>query len=199
MPDPASRFQPDDVHGSSLVVDPEAFGVDGWRLAGRPWSETVLYELHIGTFTEAGTFVAAIDKLDHLVALGITAIEVMPVSDFPGGRGWGYDGVLPYAPESRYGTPEDFKAFVCAAHARQMSVVLDVVYNHFGPDGNYLNAYAPGFFTERHKTPWGPAVNFDGQHSAAVREFIIHNSWYWLEEFHLDGLRLDAGPRHRGR
>ena len=192
VPDPASRFQPDDVHGPSEVVDPQAFVWSDAAWTGRPWYEVVLYELHIGTFTKAGTFRAAIDKLDHLVGLGVTAIEIMPVSDFPGQRNWGYDGVLPYAPDATYGRPDDFKSFVSAAHDRGIAVILDVVYNHFGPDGNYLGAYAPGFFTERHHTPWGAAVNVDGEHSRPVRDYFIGNALYWLEEFHLDGLRFDA-------
>ena len=192
VPDPASRFQPEDVHGPSEVIDPGAFRWHDEAWAGRPWHETVLYELHVGTFTAEGTFAAAIEKLDHLVALGVNAVEIMPVADFPGRRNWGYDGVLLYAPDSSYGRPEDFKAFVSAAHARGVSVILDVVYNHFGPDGNYLSLYAPGFFTERHHTPWGAAVNFDGTESGPVRDFAIHNALYWIEEFHLDGLRLDA-------
>ena len=202
VPDPASRFQPQDVHGPSEVIDPAAYG---WTVQwqGRPWDEIVLYELHVGTFTPEGTFLAAIGKLDHLAALGVTGIEVMPVWDFPGRRNWGYDGVLPYAPDSSYGRPEDFKALIDAAHARGIAVLLDVVYNHFGPDGNYLPVYAPKFFTERHHTPWGAAVNYDGEGSQAVREFVIHNALYWLEEYDLDGLRFDAvhaiiddGPRH---
>jgi malto-oligosyltrehalose trehalohydrolase len=191
VPDPASRFQPDDVHGPSEVVDPTAYR---WRDAawrGRPWHEAVLYELHVGSFTPEGTFRAVIDRLDHLQALGVTALQVMPVADFPGGRNWGYDGVLPFAPDSRYGRPEDLKALVEAAHRRGLMVLLDVVYNHFGPEGNYLPALAP-LFTDRHKTPWGNAVNVDGEQSAAVRAFLIHNALYWIEEFHLDGLRLDA-------
>ena len=192
VPDPASRFQPQDVHGPSEVIDPYAFSWKDGTWTGRPWHETVLYELHVGAFTPEGTFAAAIAMLDHLVALGVNAVEIMPVADFPGGRNWGYDGVLLYAPDSSYGRPEDFKAFVAAAHARGVSVILDVVYNHFGPDGNYLSLYAPGFFTERHHTPWGAAVNFDGADSAPVREFAVHNAMYWIEEFHLDGLRLDA-------
>ncbi len=192
VPDPASRFQPEDVHGPSEVIDPTAYAwQDGdWR--GRPWHEAVVYELHVGTFTAAGTFRAAIERLDHLVALGVTAIEIMPIADFPGARNWGYDGVLPYAPDSSYGRPEDLKALIEAAHARGLMVLLDVVYNHFGPDGNYLPVYAPQFFTERHQTPWGAAINYDGEHSRPVREFVIHNALYWLQEFHLDGLRLDA-------
>jgi maltooligosyltrehalose trehalohydrolase len=192
VPDPASRFQPADVHGPSEVIDPRAYDWrDGdWR--GRPWSEAVIYELHIGTFTPEGTFLAVIGKLDHLARIGVTAIQIMPVADYPGRRNWGYDGVLPYAPDSAYGRPEDFKALVDAAHARGISVLLDVVYNHFGPEGNYLPVYAPQFFTDRHKSPWGAGINFDGQHSRPVRDFVIHNALYWLEEFHLDGLRLDA-------
>ncbi|MEP9369566.1 malto-oligosyltrehalose trehalohydrolase [Xanthobacter sp. VNH20] len=192
VPDPASRHQPEDVHGPSEVIDParHAWRDTDWR--GRPWHEAILYELHIGAFTSEGTFRAATERLDDLVDLGITAIEIMPVADFPGGRNWGYDGVLFYAPDSAYGRPDDLRAFVDAAHARGIMVILDVVYNHFGPDGNYLHVYAPCFFTERHQTPWGAGLNFDGRDSAVVREFIIHNALYWLEEFHLDGLRLDA-------
>ena len=192
VPDPASRFQPEDTHGPSEIIDPAGFVWPDGSWAGRPWHETVLYELHVGSFTSEGTFRAAIDKLDHLVALGVTALEIMPVADFPGGRNWGYDGVLLYAPDSSYGRPEDFKALVAAAHARGLSVLLDVVYNHFGPDGNYLPVYAKPFFTERHHTPWGAAINYDGEGSRAVREFVIHNALYWIEEFNLDGLRLDA-------
>jgi malto-oligosyltrehalose trehalohydrolase len=202
VPDPASRFQPDDVHGPSEVIDPAAFAWSAdWQ--GRSWAETVIYELHVGTFTEAGTFRAAIDKLDHLVTLGINAIELMPIADFPGKRNWGYDGVLWYAPDSSYGRPEELKALVDAAHARGISVLLDVVYNHFGPDGNFLPSYAPKFFTDRHKTPWGAAVNYDGPHAQVVRDFVLHNALFWLEEYNLDGLRLDAvhaimddSPRH---
>jgi malto-oligosyltrehalose trehalohydrolase len=192
VPDPASRFQPDDVHGPSELIDPESWqwSDDTWRPP--PWDETVLYEMHIGAFTPEGTFRGAIGKLDHLMDLGVTAIEFMPVTDFPGKRNWGYDGVLPFAPDSSYGRPEDFKALVEEAHARGILVLLDVVYNHFGPDGNYLSRYAPQFFTERHKTPWGPAVNYDGTDSRPVRDFVIHNACYWIEEYHLDGLRLDA-------
>jgi maltooligosyltrehalose trehalohydrolase len=191
VPDPASRFQPEDVHGPSEVIDPEAYRWSdaGWR--GRPWEECVLYELHVGAFTPEGTFRAAIERLDGLAALGVTAIELMPVADFPGARNWGYDGVLLFAPDSSYGRPEDLKALVDAAHARGLMVLLDVVYNHFGPDGNYLAAYAP-IFTERHKTPWGAAVNYDAEGSAEVRELIVANALYWTQEFHLDGLRLDA-------
>ena len=192
VPDPASRFQPEDVHGPSEVIDPGAYDWQDADWRGRPWSESVIYEIHVGAFTPKGRFLSAIEKLDHLVRLGVTTIEIMPVSDFPGTRNWGYDGVLPYAPDSAYGRPEDFKALVDAAHARGLSVMLDVVYNHFGPDGNYLPVYAPQFFTDRHKSPWGAGINFDGEHSRPVRDFVIQNALYWLVEFHLDGLRLDA-------
>ena len=192
VPDPASRFQPQDVHGPSEVIDPRAYDWQDADWRGRPWSQSVIYEIHIGAFTPAGTFLAAIEKLDHLVGLGVTTIEIMPISDFPGKRNWGYDGVLPYAPDSAYGRPEDLKALVDAAHARGLSVMLDVVYNHFGPDGNYLPVYAPQFFTDRHKSPWGAGINFDGEHSRPVRDFVIQNALYWVQEFHLDGLRLDA-------
>ncbi|MDW5266852.1 MAG: malto-oligosyltrehalose trehalohydrolase [Edaphobacter sp.] len=192
VPDPASRFQPGDVHGPSEVISPTAYRWQDSAWRGRPWSDAVLYELHIGAFTEDGTFLAAIEKLDHLVQLGVTAIEIMPVADFPGKRNWGYDGVFLYAPDSSYGRPEDFKALIEAAHLRGLMVILDVVYNHFGPDGNVIPSYAPQIFTDRHKTPWGDAVNYDNDGSEAVREFIIHNALYWIEEFNLDGLRLDA-------
>jgi maltooligosyltrehalose trehalohydrolase len=191
VPDPASRFQPSDVHGPSEVIDPRHF-VWSDRWTGRDWNEAVIYEIHIGTFTPTGTFRAAIERLDHLVALGVTAIELMPIADFAGERNWGYDGVLWYAPDSTYGRPEDLKALVQAAHNRGVMVLLDVVYNHFGPDGNFLPSYAPGFFTDRHKTPWGAAVNYDGAHAGPVREFVVQNALYWLHEFNLDGLRFDA-------
>ncbi|TCH98424.1 malto-oligosyltrehalose trehalohydrolase [Roseococcus sp. SYP-B2431] len=191
-PDPASRYQPEDVHGPSEVIDPASYA---WRDAGwkgRPWEEAVIYELHIGAFTPEGSFRAAIGKLDHLVELGVTAIEIMPIADFPGRRNWGYDGVLPYAPDASYGRPEDLKALVDAAHARGLMVLLDVVYNHFGPEGAYIHAVAPQTFTDRHKTPWGAAINTDGAGSGPVREYFIQNALYWTQEYHLDGLRLDA-------
>jgi len=191
VPDPASRENPQGPHGASCVVDPLQFTWDdGWN--GRPWTETVLYELHVGTFTTEGTFAAAAGRLRHLVDTGITAVELMPVANFAGRFGWGYDGVLPYAPHDAYGTPDELKHFVQQAHRLGLMVFLDVVYNHFGPDGNYLNAYAPGFFSRTHASPWGPAINFDGPDSAAVREFFIHNALYWLQEYRFDGLRLDA-------
>jgi maltooligosyltrehalose trehalohydrolase len=192
VPDPASRSNPRDPSGPSMVVDPRAFEWtdDAWH--GRPWREAALYELHIGAFTPEGTFAAAIGKLDHLASCGVTALEVMPVADFAGMRNWGYDGVLAFAPDASYGSPDDFKRFVVEAHARGIMVLLDVVYNHFGPEGNYLSLYAPRFFNSTHRTPWGSAVNFDGEHSSAVRDFFLHNALYWIEEFHLDGLRMDA-------
>jgi len=192
VPDPASRFNPDDVHAPSVLVDPRAHAWRDTDWHGRPWHEAVVYELHIGTFTPQGTFAAAIDRLDDLVRLGITAIELMPVADFPGRRNWGYDGVLLFAPDSSYGTPEDLKALVEAAHARGVMVLLDVVYNHFGPDGNYLHAYAKPFFNERHHTPWGAAIHFDDPTCRTVRDFYLHNALFWLTEYHFDGLRLDA-------
>jgi maltooligosyltrehalose trehalohydrolase len=192
VPDPAARFQPGDVHGPSEVIDPKAYEWqdEAWR--GRPWEETVFYELHVGMFMPEGTFRAVTERLDYLAELGVTAIEIMPVAAFPGRRNWGYDGVLPFAPDSTYGRPEDLKALVDAAHARGLMAFLDVVYNHFGPEGNYLHRYAPQFFTEHHRTPWGAAINFDGVGSRTVRDFFIHNALYWLEEYHFDGLRLDA-------
>ncbi|CAN5905302.1 malto-oligosyltrehalose trehalohydrolase [soil metagenome] len=192
VPHPASRYQPEDVHGPSLVVDAATFEWRDEYWKGRPWEETILYELHVGSFTPAGTFAGVKDKLDHLVDLGVTAIELMPLADFPGARNWGYDGVLPYAPDSTYGTPDDLKDLVQAAHEKGLMVFLDVVYNHFGPEGNYLNVYAPQFFTERHETPWGAAINFDGDQSRWVREYFINNALYWIEEYNIDGLRLDA-------
>jgi 1,4-alpha-glucan branching enzyme/maltooligosyltrehalose trehalohydrolase len=192
VPDPVSRYNPDDVHGASEVVDPAAFQWHDADWRGRPWEEAVVYELHVGTFSPEGTFAGVMQRLDYLVELGVTAIELMPVGDFPGARSWGYDGALLFAPDSRYGRPEDLKMLVQAAHARGLMVLLDVVYNHFGPEGNYLHVYARKFFTERHHTLWGAAINFDGADSLPVREFFIHNALYWLTEYHFDGLRLDA-------
>jgi 1,4-alpha-glucan branching enzyme/maltooligosyltrehalose trehalohydrolase len=192
VPDPASRFQPNDVHGPSEVIDPGAFDWQDGDWHGRPWEEAVIYELHVGAFTQAGKFSSVRERLDHLAETGVTALELMPVADFPGKRNWGYDGVFTFAPDSVYGRPEDLKELVQAAHQRGIMVLLDVVYNHFGPEGNYLGVYAPQFFTSRHHTPWGNAINFDGAESRAVRDFFIHNALYWLNEFHFDGLRLDA-------
>ncbi len=192
LPDPASRFQPEGVHGPSEVVDPCEYAWTGSDWRGRPWHEAVIYELHVGAFTPEGTFAAAAERLDHVASLGVTAIELMPVAAFPGARNWGYDGVLPFAPDATYGRPEDLKALVEAAHERGLMVLLDVVYNHFGPEGNYLPRIAPDFFSTRHQTPWGAAINYDGPGSVQVRAFMIDNALYWLTEFGLDGLRLDA-------
>jgi malto-oligosyltrehalose trehalohydrolase len=192
VPDPAARFQPGDVHGASEVIDPLAYAWRDTAWRGLPPERLVFYELHVGAFSPAGTYAGVIERLDHLAALGATAIELMPLADFPGRRGWGYDGVLLFAPESRYGRPEGLKALVDVAHERGLAVFVDVVYNHFGPEGNYLHRYAPGFFTPRHRSFWGDGINYDGPGSEVVRAFMIHNALYWLEEFHLDGLRLDA-------
>lgn len=189
VPDPASRFQPEGVTGTGEVLDPRAFvwPRSDWR--GREWHEAVLYELHVGTFTREGTYAAAIARLDDLAMVGITAIELLPLNTFPGRWGWGYDGVLLYAPHPTYGRPEDLKRFVQAAHERGLMVLLDVVYNHFGPEGNYLHRYAEDFFTSAHHTPWGSAINFA---HPVVRQFFIQNALYWLNEYRFDGLRVDA-------
>ena len=192
VPDPAARFQPGDVHGASEVVDPLAHPWTDTAWIGLPPERLVFYELHVGAFSAAGTYAGVAERLDHLVSLGVTAVELMPLADFPGRWGWGYDGVLLYAPEASYGRPEALKALVDAAHARGLAVFLDVVYNHFGPEGNYLHRYAPDFFNPRHQTPWGAGLNYDGPGSEVVRAFMIHNALYWIEEYHLDGLRLDA-------
>ncbi|HTG05005.1 MAG TPA: malto-oligosyltrehalose trehalohydrolase [Bradyrhizobium sp.] len=188
VPDPASAFQPDDVSGPSEVIDHAGYRwrATDWR--GRPWQETVAIETHVGTFTPEGTYRAMIGKLDHLVATGITALELMPLADFAGQRNWGYDGVLWYAPDGIYGRPDDLKALIDEAHLRGLMVFLDVVYNHFGPEGNYLGRYAPGFFTEA-QTPWGSAIDY---RVPQVRAFAIENAVYWLREYRFDGLRLDA-------
>jgi len=189
VPDPASRGQKGEVNGPSLVIDPEAYVWQNTDWQGRPWQESVVYELHIGTFTPQGTFQAAIEKLPWLAENGITMIEVLPVSQFGGNRGWGYDGVLLYAPHSAYGTPDDFKAFVDAAHGHGLSVVLDIVLNHFGPEGNYLPLLSPDFFHKERQTPWGAGIAYDVD---AVRRYITEAPLYWLQEFNLDGLRFDA-------
>jgi maltooligosyltrehalose trehalohydrolase len=188
VPDPVSAFQPDDVHGASEVID-NAYGWTAVDWRGRPWRETILLEIHVGTFTPEGTFRAVIDRLDDIVAEGFTAIELMPVADFFGRRNWGYDGVLLYAPDSTYGRPEDLKALVDAAHRRGLMVFLDVVYNHFGPEGNYLGLYAPTFFTDKVVTPWGPAIDYS---VPEVRAFAIENALHWVADYRFDGLRLDA-------
>lgn len=189
VPDPAARAQMGDVHGASRLVDPRAYGWQVPEWTGRPWHEAVIYELHTGTFTEGGSFAGVEARLDHLADLGVTAIDLMPVAQFSGERGWGYDGVLLYAPHRVYGGPEGLKRLVDAAHARGLMVLLDVVYNHFGPDGNYLHHYAPDFFNPKRDTPWGAAIDYT---QPAVRQFIIDNALYWLEEYRFDGLRLDA-------
>jgi malto-oligosyltrehalose trehalohydrolase len=188
IPDPASAFQPQDVAGPSEVIDHSVYQWRALDWRGRPWHETVLIETHVGTFTPEGTYRAMIDRLDHLVATGFTALELMPLADFPGQRNWGYDGVLWYAPDSTYGRPDDLKALIDAAHLRGLMVFLDVVYNHFGPEGNYLGQYAPSFFTKA-QTPWGSAIDY---RVPQVRAFAIENALYWLREYRFDGLRLDA-------
>jgi maltooligosyltrehalose trehalohydrolase len=202
-PDPGSRFQPEGPHGPSMVVDPEAFRwTDGqWRGVARPGQ--VIYEMHVGTFTREGTWQAAARELPELARLGITIVEMMPVAEFAGRFGWGYDGVALFAPTRLYGGPDDLRHFVDRAHAVGIGVLLDVVYNHLGPDGNYLAAFAPEYFTDRYANEWGQAVNFDGRDAEPVREFFTANAAYWIDEFHMDGLRLDAtqqmfdaSPRH---
>ncbi|MFS8889132.1 malto-oligosyltrehalose trehalohydrolase [Synechococcus sp. R55.1] len=189
-PDPASRCQPYGVHGPSRVVDPRFDWQDqGWK--GIPLSQWILYELHVGTFTLEGTFAALIPRLPELVELGVNVLELMPVAQFPGERNWGYDGVYPYAVQTSYGGAAGFKALVNACHQLGLAVILDVVYNHLGPEGNYLRDFGP-YFTDKYHTPWGDALNFDDRYSDGVREFFLQNAEYWLEEFHLDGLRLDA-------
>jgi maltooligosyltrehalose trehalohydrolase len=191
-PDPASRYQPDGVHGPSMVISPRAFQWSDQAWTGVPLSELTIYELHVGTFSTAGTFAGVVDRLPALRDLGVTAIELMPVGDFPGARNWGYDGVAMYAPARCYGTPDDLRRLVDTAHRLGLAVLLDVVYNHFGPDGNYLAEFSPYYFTRRHASAWGAGVNLDGRHSERVREFFIENALHWIHEYHLDGLRLDA-------
>ena len=202
-PDPASRFQPEGVHGASAIVDATQFvWSDGdWR--GITPEALVIYEMHVGTFTPAGRFAAAAERLTELVALGVTAIELMPVADFAGERNWGYDGVALFAPARCYGTPDDLRRLVNTAHGLGLAVLLDVVYNHLGPDGAYLSAFSPYYFSPHHHTPWGAAVNLDGDHNDMVRAFFIENALHWIHEYHIDGLRLDAthaliddSPRH---
>ncbi|MGI5165070.1 malto-oligosyltrehalose trehalohydrolase [Spirillospora sp. CA-253888] len=191
LPDPRSPWQPHGAHGPSRVLDHAAFTWSDGHWRGRPLPGSVLYELHVGTFTPEGTFDAAIGRLDHLVALGVDVIELLPVAAFPGRHGWGYDGVHLWAPHEPYGGPEGLKRLVDAAHARGLAVVLDAVYNHLGPSGNRLGSYGP-YFTAAHATPWGDAVNFDQAGSDEVRAFVIENALMWLRDYHLDGLRLDA-------
>ena len=191
-PDPVSRYQPHGVHGPSAVVDPAAFPWTDHHWRGLPLQDLVLYELHVGTFTAEGSFRAIIPYLDYLKEeLGVTAIELMPVAAFPGARNWGYDGVHPYAPQSSYGGPAELQSLVDACHEKGLAVALDVVYNHLGPEGNYLREYGP-YFTSRYHTPWGDALNFDGEQSHQVRRYVIDNALYWITEYHIDILRLDA-------
>jgi maltooligosyltrehalose trehalohydrolase len=203
FPDPASRFQPLGVHGPSEVVEPAAFAWSdaGWR--GVPPEALVVYELHVGTFTPEGTFAGVAGRLPHLRDLGVTAVELMPLADFPGGRNWGYDGASLFAPARSYGRPDDLRRLVDEAHRLGLGVLLDVVYNHFGPDGAYAGAFSPHYFSKEHETPWGAAMNLDGPSSGPVRDFFVLNATRWLAEYHLDGLRLDAthalvdeGTRH---
>ena len=188
VPDPASAFQPEDVSGPSEVIDHDAYAWQATDWRGRPWQETVLIETHVGTFTPGGSYRAMIAKLDHLVQTGITALELMPLADFAGPRNWGYDGVLWYAPDSAYGRPDDLKLLIDEAHLRGLMVFLDVVYNHFGPEGNYLGRYAPTFFSDAH-TPWGSAIDY---RVPQVRAFAIENALHWLRDYRFDGLRFDA-------
>ena len=188
FPDPASRFQPEGVHGSSEVIDP-TFAFREWDGIAR---DRVLYELHVGTFTTAGTYAAAMQHLPFLAGVGVNVLELMPLHEFPGQFGWGYDGVDLWAPTRLYGTPDDLRRFVDQAHAHDIAVILDVVYNHFGPDGCYLRQFSPDYFTDRYENDWGEAVNFDGENAHGVRTFVCENAAYWIDEFHFDGLRLDA-------
>jgi maltooligosyltrehalose trehalohydrolase len=192
VPDPASRFQPDGISGMSEVIDPTLFQWTDGHWQGRRWEESVVYEIHVGTFTPEGTFRAVVNKLDHLRDLGVTVIELMAIAEFPGDRGWSYDGVLLFAPHAGYGAPDDLRGLVDAAHSRGIAVILDVVYNHLGNDSNFIAEYFPEIYSARHETPWGKALNFDDLFSREVREFIIQNAIYWIEDFHVDGLRLDA-------
>ena len=190
-PDPASHFQPQGVHQASEVIDHTntAWNDSGWT--GISQEEMILYELHVGTFTPEGTFKAVIPRLKDLAELGVNAVEIMPVAQFPGDRNWGYDGVYPYAVQNSYGSPEDFKQLIDAAHQQGIAIILDVVYNHFGPEGNYTALHAP-YFTDTYHTPWGEAINFDNAYSYGVRDYVVENALYWLEYYHIDGLRLDA-------
>ncbi len=185
-PDPAARSMPDGVQGASAVVDRE-FNWSAW--GGVPIDDYIIYELHIGTFSPEGTYLGAIPLLDHLVELGVTAVELMPVNHFAGARGWSYDGVLLFAPHNAYGTPQDFKRLIDACHQRGLAVILDVVYNHFGPVGNTMNSFGP-YMTEKYRTPWGAGMNFDDRYSDEVRAYFGENALYWIHEFHLDALRL---------
>ncbi|HLH53467.1 MAG TPA: malto-oligosyltrehalose trehalohydrolase [Verrucomicrobiae bacterium] len=192
FPDPASRFQPEGPHGASEIIDPSRFTWHDQEWTGVARSGQVIYELHIGTFTPEGTFAAAQKQLPALAEVGVTLIEIMPVAEFPGAFGWGYDGVDLFAPTRLYGRPDELRHFVDCAHSLGLGVILDVVYNHFGPDGNYLKQFSEDYFTRRYANEWGEAINFDGENAGPVREFVCSNAAYWVEEFHMDGLRLDA-------
>ena len=192
FPDPASRFQPEGPHGSSCIVDPTTFRWSDAEWRGRQLKGQILYEMHVGTFTPEGTWRAAAEQLPELARIGITVIEMMPIADFPGEFGWGYDGVDLFAPTRLYGTPDDLRSFIDRAHALDLAVILDVVYNHFGPDGNYLAVYSSDYLTRENENDWGDSVNFDGPNSEPVREFFITNGRYWIEEYHFDGFRFDA-------
>jgi maltooligosyltrehalose trehalohydrolase len=203
LPDPASRFQPEGVHGPSEVIDPSAFPWTDAAWRGLPLDEVVIYETHVGTVTPEGTFRALQARLPQLCDLGVTVIELMPVADFPGNRNWGYDGVAPFAPARCYGRPDELRALVDAAHRLGLAVYLDVVYNHFGPDGAYQGSFSRHYFSTTHTSPWGAALNFDGPDSGPVRAYVVENALRWIHEYHVDGLRLDAthaivdaSPRH---
>jgi maltooligosyltrehalose trehalohydrolase len=203
FPDPASRYQPEGIHGPSEVVNSGKFPWTDSDWRGISLQDAIIYELHVGTFSESGTFSGVMKLLPRLVELGVTAIELMPVADFPGDRNWGYDGVNLFAPARCYGRPDDLRQLVNEAHRLQLAVILDVVYNHLGPDGNYLRTFSPYYFSKRHHNAWGEGLNFDGAHSQAVRDYFIENALHWIHEYHIDGLRLDAthaiideGPRH---
>src|SRR5216117_2712001 len=190
-PDPASRYQPEGVHGPSMAVNPGSFPWTDQVFTGHALADLVIYELHVGTFTRVGTFEAIVPHLPHLVDLGVTAVELMPVAEFPGSRNWGYDGVHLFAAQSTYGGPRGLRRLVDACHAHGLSVLLDVVYNHLGPEGNYLAEYGP-YGTDRYQTPWGGALNFDGPDAEGVRRHFVENARAWVRECHVDGLRLDA-------
>ena len=203
FPDPASRYQPKGVHGPSAIVNPASYQWHDSDWIGLALQDAVFYELHVGTFTPDGSFRSAADKLEYLRDLGVTAVELMPLADFPGDRNWGYDGVTPFAPARCYGTPDDLRYLVDQAHQLGLAIFIDAVYNHFGPDGAYQGSYSRHYFTKRHQTPWGNGINFDGPLSAPVREYVIENALRWVHEYHVDGLRLDAthaisddSPRH---
>jgi maltooligosyltrehalose trehalohydrolase len=191
-PDPASRFQPQGPHGPSRVIDPGAFPWHDQDWRGVPLEGQLLYEMHVGTFTPAGTWEAASEELPALAELGVTVLEMMPIADFVGRFGWGYDGVDLFAPTRLYGTSDDCRRFIDRAHALGLGVILDVVYNHVGPDGNYLTQFSQAYFTDRYTTDWEAAINYEDQHAGPVREFFLANAGYWIEEFHFDGLRIDA-------